>query len=116
MRLAYIFAVMMAGALPYCNALHAAPGAKALNKIKTFPDFAAPSPKDGNRLLRRVDNGEFEIEEERGFSLKDTLKKLNPIKAAVKAKDKAKEVTEKITDADWKKLVEHLKIKGDKRS
>ncbi|EEY56161.1 secreted RxLR effector peptide protein, putative [Phytophthora infestans T30-4] len=79
MRLAYIIAVVIAGALPSSNALHAVYDAKALNELKTLPDFASTSHTDGNRLLRRVDNEESETEEERVLDLKNSVKKLNPI-------------------------------------
>ncbi|GMF38456.1 unnamed protein product [Phytophthora fragariaefolia] len=52
------------------------------------PEHAANA--DGGRLLRRRENGEDGIDEERGFNLRNILKKLDPVEAIEKFKHTGK--------------------------
>ncbi|ETP28694.1 hypothetical protein F442_22059 [Phytophthora nicotianae P10297] len=112
MRLAYIFALGIAGTLHDSSSAFPATIANAKAMID---NEAPPNPikMDGYRLLRRVDNDEQEIEEARTLNLGDVLKKLNPVKAVKKAKEKVQDATDKITEPNWKDLVVHLAVRGD---
>ncbi|ETL94996.1 hypothetical protein L917_07129 [Phytophthora nicotianae] len=119
MRLAYILVVLIAGTLHVnSNAFPVVADAKTMIKNGGSPDIFASTHTDDHRLLRRVENYEGVVEEE-GGGFKDKLKavaeKLNPVKAAEKAKDKAKEIKDKVLESDWDKLVKHLQIHGDNK-
>ncbi|ETO59695.1 hypothetical protein F444_22015 [Phytophthora nicotianae P1976] len=115
MRLAYFFVLGIAGTLHDSSSAFPATiaNAKAMIDNEAPPNNFDPIQMDGYRLLRRVDNDEQEIEEQRTFSLGDVLKKLNPVKAVKKAKEKVQDATDKITDPNWKDLVVHFAVKGD---
>ncbi|GMF50298.1 unnamed protein product [Phytophthora fragariaefolia] len=102
MRLALIFVVVAVATLNTSEA--------SLTSTKDFATVveshaiidSAAANAGGGRLLRRGGNGENGINEERGFSLADLLKKLDPVNAAKKAGKKAERIKNMVkTEGDY---------------
>lgn len=104
MRAVYILAMACAATLQASSS--ALPSAKDLNsQVESLvPSDITDSAHVGGVRLLRVEDKEEETEEERGFggALADGLKKLNPAKAAKKAKEKAAKIKQ-----DLKEIGEH---------
>ncbi|GMF50389.1 unnamed protein product [Phytophthora fragariaefolia] len=88
MRLALIFVVVVVVTLNTSGATLTSTKDSVVEKPAIVDSATANT--DGGRLLRRGENGEDGIDEERGFALGDILKKLSPIEAVKKLKHTAK--------------------------
>ncbi|EEY53870.1 avr2 family secreted RxLR effector peptide protein, putative [Phytophthora infestans T30-4] len=107
MRATYI--LVMVCAVTFQASSSALPPAKTLNSLveKKTPSDITVSAHVGDVRLLRADDKEEEIEEERGLggALVDGVKKLNPITAAKKAKEKAEKIKQHVKELgkyeDW---------------
>ncbi|KAK1929497.1 hypothetical protein P3T76_015065 [Phytophthora citrophthora] len=123
MRLAYIFAIVVAATFQPASAFSPVKDSKAVVKNGATP---ATVTAQGGRLLRGVDNAydsldgddddsdlddddlDGDFDEERGLG--DTLKKLNPVTAVKKSVKQTAKAKQMIKDAvEYQKMIEKAK-------
>ncbi|KAK1941573.1 hypothetical protein P3T76_007439 [Phytophthora citrophthora] len=120
MRLTYILAVSVVATLHVSTtAFSSAQDANVAIENGVVPAIVDPTPVEGGRMLRRVDNDyddldgddldDDDLEEERGFG--DVVKKPNPVTAVKKSAKKTAEQSAKIKEAlkdaaDYQKMIE----------